>query len=61
MRKIIKHHIEGRTREFHPHVQDLQHPRLHKPHRGLQILDTLMGFPRLSLNVMLDSINPSGL
>ena len=33
MRKIIKHHIEGGTRESHPRVQDLQHPR--KPRRGL--------------------------
>ena len=56
MRKIINHHIEGGTRESHPRVQDLQHPRLGKPRRGLQILDTRMGFPRLSLNVVLDSI-----
>ena len=28
-----------------------------KPCRGLQILDTRMGFPRPSLNVVLDSIN----
>ena len=34
MRKIIKRHIEGGTRESHPRVQDL-----------LQILDTRMGFP----------------
>ena len=59
MRKIIKHHIEGGTRESHPRVQDLQHPRLGKPRRGLQIFDTRMGFPRPSLNVVLDSINPS--
>ena len=57
MRKIIKHHIEGGTRESHPRVQDLQHPRLGKPRRGLQILDTRMGFPRPSLNVVLDSIS----
>ena len=57
MRKIIKHHIEEGTRESHPRVQDLQHPRLGKPRRGLQILDTRMGFPRPSLNVVLDSIN----
>ena len=57
MRKIIKHHIEGGTRESHPRVQDLQHPRLDKPRRGLQILDTRKGFPRPSLNVVLDSIN----
>ena len=57
MRKIINHHIEGGTRESHPRVQDLQHPRLGKPRRGLQILDTRKGFPRPSLNVVLDSIN----
>ena len=56
MRKIIKHHIEGGTWESHPRVQDLLHPRLGKPRRGLQILDTRMGFPRPSLNVVLDSI-----
>ena len=65
MRKIINQHIEGGTRESHPSVQDLQHPRLGldlqhprlgKPRRGLQILDTRMGFPRPSLNVVLDSI-----
>ena len=37
----------------------LLHPRLGKPCRGLQILDTRMVFPRPSLNVVLDSINPS--
>ena len=56
MRKIINHHIEGGTRESHPRVQDLQHPRLGKPRRGLQILDTRKGFPRPSLNVVLDYI-----
>ena len=57
MRKIIKHHIEVGTRESHPRVQDLQHPRLGKPRRGLQILDTRMGFPCPSLNVVLDSVS----
>ena len=56
--KIINHHIEGGTRESHPCVQDLQHIRLGKPRCGLQILDTRMGFPCPSLNVVLDSINP---
>ena len=55
--KIINHHIEGGTRESHPRVRDLQHPRRGKPRRGLQILDTWMGFPRPSLNVVLDSIS----
>ena len=58
MRKIINHHIEGETQESHPCVQDLQHPRLGKPRRGLQILDTRMGFPHPSFNMVLDSINP---
>ena len=57
MRKIINHHIEEGTRESHPRVHDLQHPRLGKPRRGLQILDSRMGFPRPSLNVVLDSIS----
>ena len=56
MRKIINHYIEGGTQESHPRVQDLQHPRLGKPRRGLQILDSRMGFPSPSLNVVLDSI-----
>ena len=56
MMKIIKHHIEGGTRESHPRVQDLQHRRLGKTRRGLQILDTRIEFPRPSLNVVLDSI-----
>ena len=58
MRKKIKHHIEGGTRESHPRVQDLLHPRLGKPRRELPIFDTRMGFPRPSLNVVLDSISP---
>ena len=61
MRKIINHHIEGRTREYHPRVQYLQHPRLSKPRRGLQILDAWMGFPHPSLNLVLDSTNPKSL
>ena len=44
-RKIINHHIVEGTRESHPRVHDLQHPRLGKPRRGLQIMDTRMGFP----------------
>ena len=47
----------GRGREPHPRVQDLQHPQLDMPRPGLQILDTRMGFFRLSLNVVLGSIN----
>ena len=52
-RKIINHHVAGGTRESHPRVQDLQHPRLGKPLRGLQILDTRIGFPLPSRNVLL--------
>ena len=48
--------MEGGTQESHPRVQDFLHPRLGKPCRGLQILDTHMGFPRPSLNSVLDSI-----
>ena len=55
-KKIINHHVAGGTQESHPHVQDLQHPRLGKPHPGLQIFDTQMGFPHPSLNVVIDSI-----
>ena len=58
MRKIFEHHIEGWTRESHPRVQDWQHLQLSKPSRELQILDTQMGFPRPSFNMVLDSINP---
>ena len=43
-RKIINHHVAGGTRESHPSVQDLQHPRLSKPRSGMQILDTRMWF-----------------
>ena len=34
-----------------------KHPQLGKPRRGLQILDTRMGFPRPSRYVVIDSIN----
>ena len=57
MRTKINHHIAGGTRESHPRVLDLQHPRLGNPRRELQILDTRMGFPRPSLNVVLYSIS----
>ena len=45
------------TRESHPHVHDLQHPRLSKPFHGLQIMDTQMGFPCPFRNVVIDSIS----
>ena len=40
---------------------NLEKSRLGKPRRGLQILDTRMGFPCPSLNVVLDSINLSSI
>ena len=48
--------MEG-TRESHPHVHDLQHPRLGKPRPWLQIMDTRMGFPCPLHSVVIDSIN----
>ena len=58
-RKIINHHIvdmvEG-TWESHPRVHDLQHPCLGKPRRGLQIMDTRMGFPCPFRNAVIHSI-----
>ena len=56
-RKIINHHIVEGTRESHPRVHDLQHPRLGKPRRGLQIMGTRMGFPCPFNSVVIDSIN----
>ena len=55
-RKIINHHVAVGTWESHPRVQDLQHPRLGKPSRRLQILDTRMGYLRSFRNVVIDSI-----
>ena len=55
-RKIINHHTVEGTRESHPRVHDLQHPRLGKPRRGLQIMDTQMGFPCPFHSVVIDSI-----
>ena len=42
---------------MHPHVHDLQHPRLGKPCRGLQIMYTRMGFPCPFRSVVIDSIS----
>ena len=53
---MINHHIVEGTRESHPRVHDLQHPRLGKPRRGLQIMDTRMGFPCPFHSVVIDSI-----
>ena len=50
--------MEG-TRESHPRVHDLPHPRLGKPRRGLQIMDTRMGFPCPFHRVVIDSIIPA--
>ena len=60
-RKIINHHIVEGTRESHPRVHDLQYPRLGKPRRGLQIMDTRMGFPCPFHSVVIDSITHSGM
>ena len=54
-RKIINHHIVEGTRESHPRVHHLQHPRLGKPRCGLQIMDTRMGFPCPFHSVVIDS------
>ena len=45
------------TRESHPRVHGLQHPQLGKPRRGLQIMDTRMGFPCPSQSVVIDYIS----
>ena len=55
-RKIINHHIAEGTRESHPRVNDLQYPRLSKPRRGLQIMDTRIDFSCPVYNVVIDSI-----
>ena len=47
---------KSEKRESHPRVHDLQNPRLGKPRRGLQIMDTRMGFPCPFHNVVIDSI-----
>ena len=54
-RKIINDHIAEGTRESHPRVHDLQHPRLGKPRCGLQMMDTRMGFPLSFCNLVIDS------
>ena len=51
------HYIPEGTRESHPRVHDLRHPRLGKPRRGLQIMDTQMGFPCPFWSVVIDSIS----
>ena len=57
--KIINLHTAEGTKESNPRVHDLHHPRLGKPRRGLQILDTRMGFPYPFCNTLIDSINLS--
>ena len=56
-RNIINHHIVEATRESHPRVNDLLHPRLRMPRRGLQIMDIRMGFPCPFRNIVIDYIN----
>ena len=60
MKKIIYHDVATKTGESHPRAKDLQHPRLGKPRRGLQIFYTRMRFPCLIRNVMKDSISLAG-
>ena len=50
--RIYHHTVEG-TRESHPRVHDLQHPRLAESWM-LQIMDTRMGFPCPFHNVVID-------
>ena len=57
----INHHIEGGTRESHPNVQDLQSTTRLAESWMLQILDTRMGFPHPSLNVVIDYFSHSWL
>ena len=45
------------TRESHPRVHDLRHPRLGKPCCGLQIMDTPMGFLCPFRSIVIDSIS----
>ena len=56
-RKIINHYTPEGTRESHPRVHDLGHPRLGKSHHGLQIMDTGMGFPCSFQSVVIDAIS----
>ena len=57
--KMINHHTERGTMDSHPCVQDLQHLRLGKPCRGLQILDTRMGFAHPVPNLVIDYFSHS--
>ena len=60
MRKIINYHIEGWTRASYPRAQDLQSTTASiVVTSGLQILDTRMGFPNPSHNMVIDSIHLS--
>ena len=47
------------TRESHSRVDDLRHPRLGKPRRGLQIMNTRKGFLCPLRSEVIDSINPT--
>ena len=55
----ILHHIEGGTRESHPSVQDLQSTTRLAESWMLKIVDTRMGFPSPSLNVVIDYLSHS--
>ena len=51
------HYVPEGTKESHPRVHDLRHPRLGKPRRGLQIMETRMGFLCPFRSVVIDSIS----
>ena len=55
----IYHHVAGGTRESHPSVQDLQTTTMLTESWMLQILDTRIGFPSPSHNVVFDYFSPS--
>ena len=52
-------HFEGGTRESNPSVEDLQSTTRHTESWMLQILDTRIGFPSRSLNVVIDYFSHS--
>ena len=56
---IIYHHVTEWTRESHPGVQDLQSTMRLAESWMLQILDTGMGFPSPSRNLVIDYFSPT--
>ena len=55
----IYHQVAGGTRESHPSVQDLQSTTRLAESWMLQMLDTRMGFPSPSSNVVIDYFSPT--